>query len=66
MKAVLEFDLPEDQDAFRLASNASEMFSFLWRTRETIRRQHKDDGLDKWVWEIYYDLNSLLDRLDVG
>lgn len=37
MKAVLEFDLPQDDHEFRLASSAKELASALWDIDELLR-----------------------------
>jgi hypothetical protein len=42
MKAILEFDLPEDQDLFKWASGGSMYHSALLAIRENLRRRVKD------------------------
>ena len=37
MKAILEFTLPEDSDAFKLAQRGSAYFSFLFDLDQTLR-----------------------------
>jgi hypothetical protein len=42
MKAILEFDLPEDQDLFKWASGGSSYHSALLAIREDLRRRVND------------------------
>jgi hypothetical protein len=37
MKAILEFDLPNDSGEFRLASTASDMYNTLWEMDQWLR-----------------------------
>jgi hypothetical protein len=37
MKAILEFDLPNDSEEFRLASTASDMYNTLWEMDQWLR-----------------------------
>ena len=41
MKAILEFDLPEDQEAFTGAAKAHAFFRCLWDMDEYLREQDK-------------------------
>jgi len=41
MKAILTFNLPDDQDEFRSASRAGEAFAALWKFNEYLRDQEK-------------------------
>ena len=37
MKAILEFDLPDDSGEFRLASTASDLYNTLWEMDQWLR-----------------------------
>ena len=37
MKAILEFNLPEDQDEYKLASSAGQMHGVLWQLDQYLR-----------------------------
>jgi hypothetical protein len=41
MKAILEFNLPEDQTEYQIASDASKMFSALWDMKQYLRNKIK-------------------------
>ena len=41
MKAILEFNLPEDNTEFEMAVNASKMYSVLWEMDQWLRAQYK-------------------------
>jgi hypothetical protein len=57
MKAILEFDLPEEQDEFDLATNGRDYLFALMDIQKEIRAIHKYQELDekefKVVEEIY-------------
>lgn len=37
MKAIIEFELPEDQEEYQMANNASKMYMALWDIRQLFR-----------------------------
>ena len=37
MKAIIEFDLPEDRDEYEMANNASKMYMALWDIKQLFR-----------------------------
>ena len=37
MKAILEFNLPEDQEEYEVANNASKMYLALWDIKQLFR-----------------------------
>ena len=41
MKAILEFNLPEDQNEYQMANDASNMFNALWDMNQWLRKQNK-------------------------
>lgn len=65
MKAILEFELPDDQLEYEMAVNAEKMYSALLRIKKLIRAEvkHNPDGLtdaELKQWEImqeeFYDI----------
>lgn len=60
MKAILEFELPDDQEEYKLAVNAPKMYSALWDIKQLIRSKLKynpDSLTDAELkqWEIMQD-----------
>jgi hypothetical protein len=53
MKAILEFNLPEDQSDFELAVKALDMRIALDSIREYLRGKVKYDTQDDKKWEAY-------------
>ena len=49
MKAILEFNLPEDNQEFELATKASKMYCTLWELDNWLRQEikYKDKELDE-------------------
>jgi|LakMenEpi03Aug12_release.lakeMendotaPanAssembly.Ray.scaffolds.fasta_scaffold998421_2 hypothetical protein len=66
MKAILEFNLPEDQHEYEVAIQASRVQSFLWDFSQQLRSWYKyhhdfknaDDALEKTREEFYNLLNQ--------
>jgi len=62
MKAKLEFDLPEDNQDFKLAQRGSEYFCVIWNVLQEIRKYLKyghdfksvDEALEK-IRELLYE-----------
>jgi len=48
MKAIIEFELPEDRDEYEIANNASKMYLALWDIKQLFRSKLKynSDGLN--------------------
>ena len=60
MKSILEFNLPEDENQFKLAIRGADYFSALWDIKNQIRNHNKYDVpakeiLDR-IEEILYDV----------
>lgn len=53
MKAVLEFNLPEDQSDFQAAINGSNYKSAIWEYDQWLRSEMKYGELDKKIYEAY-------------
>ena len=66
MKAIFEFNLPEDQHEYAVMSQAQKTQSFLWEFSQQLRAWDKyghafkdaDDALDKIREEFYRLLNE--------
>ena len=41
MKAILEFNLPEDQTEYQMVNDVSKMFSVIWDMKQWLRAQVK-------------------------
>jgi len=56
MKAILEFNLPDDSGEFRLASTASGLYNTLWEMDQWLRSQYKymsDEEYSEDKYETY-------------
>ncbi len=53
MKAVLEFDLPEDNWEFQAAINGGNYKSAIWNYDQWLRSEMKYSELDKKTYEAY-------------
>jgi len=66
MKAILEFNLPEDQHEYEVATQANKMQSFLWDFSQQLRSWYKyhhdfknaDDALSQIRDEFYRLFNE--------
>lgn len=73
MKAILEFNLPDDQREYNVTIQASKMQSFLWDFSQQLRSWYKyhhdfkdaDDALDKIREEFYRLLNEHMINIDL-
>ena len=70
MKAILEFNLPEDQEEYDMINNASKMYLSLWDIKQMLRSKLKynPDGLNTEQleqWESMQDeFYEILDNHD--
>jgi hypothetical protein len=62
MKAILEFDLPEDEQYFECASRAKDLYLVLWEMDEHLRAKLKY-GDDNMSDETYKALDEARDHL---
>ncbi len=61
MKAILQFDLPEEREEFEMHNKASEMFCKLADVEEYVRRLRKYDTRESIPTdEIVLDLGNIL------
>ncbi len=73
MKAIFEFDLPEDQHEYDVMNQASKMQRFLWEFSEQLRAWEKygnsfedaNDALSKIREEFYRLLNNYEVNIDL-
>ena len=65
MKAVLEFNLPDDDQEFVLATNASNFWSVLWELDQDLRAKTKyaSDDLPKDKYDAYQEVRDKLREL---
>ena len=66
MKAILEFNLPEDNDDFKLATKASDWWHVCWEMDKWLRQQYKymsDDEYSKDTYDAYYEARQKLFEL---
>jgi hypothetical protein len=74
MKAILEFELPDDQEEYEYAVNASKMYNALWQIKQLLRAKLKynpdeltDAELKQWEFmqdEFHCILNDQNIQLD--
>ena len=55
MKAIIEFELPKDQEEYEMANNANKMYTALWDIKQLFRSTLKynttglnDEQLEQW------------------
>lgn len=73
MKAIFEFNLPEDQHEYDVMNQASKMQRFLWEFSEQLRSWQKyghkfenaDDAVEKIREEFYALINNYEVNLDL-
>ena len=66
MKAKLIFNLPEDNDDFKLATKASDWWNVCWEMDKWLRQQYKymsDDEYSKDTYDAYYEARQKLFEL---
>ena len=71
MKAIIEFELPEDQYEYQMANNASKMYTALWDIKQLFRSKLKynsdglnDEQLEQWE-AMRGDFFDILDNNDL-
>lgn len=71
MKAIIEFEFPDDQEQYQMANDASKMYLALWDIKQLLRSKLKynPDGLDDeqlTQWESMQDeFYEILDNHDL-
>ena len=71
MKAIIEFELPEDQEEYEKANNANKMYMALWDIKQLLRSKLKynsdglnDEQLEQWE-AMRGDFFDILDSNDL-
>jgi len=68
MKAILEFNLPEDSHDFKMATQGASMHSVLWEMDQWLRAQYKymtDSEYSKDKYEAYEKARNKLNEFMV-
>jgi hypothetical protein len=71
MKAIIEFNLPEDQEDFDMFNQASNMHNVIWEMTQWLRQQTKytPEGTSEDTIKAFYEcqdkLNDLLNANNV-
>lgn len=62
MKAILEFNLPDDQDDFKMATNAISWYIVCWELDQELRAKTKyaSDDLSQEKYDAYQEIRDLL------
>jgi len=62
MKAILEFNLPDDQEDFKLATNATNWYIVCWELDQELRAKTKyaPDDLPQDKYDAYEEIRDLL------
>ena len=64
MKAILEFNLPEDKQDFNLATKASDWWYVCWRMDQYLRKRVKyEESITEDQREVYEDMRGELWRM---
>lgn len=65
MKATLEFNLPEDQNEFILATKAADLQSVLWEMKQWLRSQtkHAPDTMYNEAYNAYMICRDKLNEI---
>ena len=65
MKAILEFNLPDDKQDFELATNGLKFWSVLWELDQSLRAKTKyaSDDLPQDKYDAYQEIRDELREL---
>jgi len=66
MKATLEFNIPEDQDDFELATKGGKWYSVVWEMDQWLRTQYKympDAEYSEDKYNAYYEARLKLNEI---
>ena len=65
MKAILEFNLPDDQQDFDLATKGMQFWSVLWELDQDLRSKTKyaSDDLPKDKYDAYGEIRDMIREL---
>ena len=62
MKAILEFNLPDEQHEFYCATKGQDMISVLWELQQELRKLYKYEELNEDEYKIVERLQSFLNN----
>ena len=60
MKAILEFNLPEDEVEYYCANKGTAMLNVLWELRDELRKMYKYEELNEDEWKIVERMRDFL------
>jgi hypothetical protein len=60
MKAILEFNLPEDEAEYYCANKGTAMLNVLWELRDELRKMYKYEELNEDEWKIVERMRDFL------
>ena len=60
MKAILEFNLPEDEAEFYCATKGTAMLNVLWELQQELRKLYKYEELNEDEWKIVERMRDFL------
>jgi hypothetical protein len=65
MKAILEFNLPEDQTEYQMVNDASKIFSVIWDMNQWLRKKTKycADNTNEDTYEAFEECREKLNEL---
>lgn len=65
MKSILKFNLPEDEENFRMAINGQKAYFVLWEVDQWLRAQTKyaPDTMSEDMYKAYEECRDQLHRL---
>ena len=65
MKAILEFNLPEDQTEYQMVNDTSKMFSVIWDMKQWLRSQTKyaPDSMSDDTYKAFEECREKLNEL---
>ena len=65
MKAILEFNLPEDKIDFEMVNNATKTYSVLWELKQWLRAQVKyaPDEMSQEAYDAFEECRDKLNEL---
>jgi len=60
MKAILEFNLPEDEAEYYCANKGTAMLNVLWELQQELRKMYKYEELNEDEWKIVERMRDFL------
>jgi hypothetical protein len=65
MKAILEFNLPEDQTEYQMVNDASKVFNVIWDMKQWLRSQTKyaTDSMSDDTYKAFEECREKLNEL---